>query len=544
MANFKPTYFELIFLLSFLALFLVSSCASMQQPTGGPRDTIPPKVVKESPSNLNRNFSAEKIVIEFDEFIKLSNEFSEVTVSPAIDQSPILKARKEKLEISFEDSLERNTTYTINFGKAIVDVNESNVLKNYTYVFSTGATIDSLSISGSVYNMLTQEKEKDVTVFIMPLSQDSLFGKKRSNLFTTTDTSGNFSLKNLRMDSYRIYALKETGGGDRVYNSPNEDIGFLKDPLVLDSNITGIRIGIFRESPRSFSVLDRKIESDGKLSFTFNQQLENPTLSIIDPAEFDSRKLVEFGSRRDSASLWLPEISFDSLKVVVSDNARPLDTVVLRRGKKDAYTRNVLLTSNVSNGKLRPGVPYQITTSTPIASFDAAKISLQLDSTKLSNYTIERVQGSQRRFNVLYNWRPGRKYSIRFSDGAFTDIMGGTSKTNTQQFQLDTDDSYGNLTVDISVPDSTKSYVVELLNPQKTVVKSTPIKSSQKITYSNYPTLKYRMRIVYDLNANGKWDTGNVPERRFPEKVWNYEKEFTLRPNWDLEEKIIIPPDQ
>jgi hypothetical protein len=130
--------------------------------------------------------------------------------------------------------LVKNTTYVINFGKGIQDVNESNVMKNFTYVFSTGPHIDSLSISGTVTNTLTREKEKDVTVMLFPLKQDSLlFGKKKPSIFTTTDSSGNFSLNNLHEDQYRIYALKEASP-DKIFNNDNELIGFLKNPSILN----------------------------------------------------------------------------------------------------------------------------------------------------------------------------------------------------------------------------------------------------------------------------------------------------------------------
>ena len=239
MAKIKKTIFlafpGLVFLYS---LFLIS-CASVQSPTGGPRDTIQPVIVKEIPKNLTRNFTGSEIEIEFDEFVKLSNEFTEISVSPAMDILPVYKSKKEILQISFEEALQKNTTYTINFGKAIADVNESNILKNYSYVFSTGDQIDSLSISGKVINSLTKQKLKDVTVFILPISQDSLFGKKKASFFTTTDTSGSFKLSNLREDKYRIYALSEQGG-DRIYNGNSEEIGFLNQAINLNKDTSNI----------------------------------------------------------------------------------------------------------------------------------------------------------------------------------------------------------------------------------------------------------------------------------------------------------------
>jgi len=308
MTKFTIRIFFKLILVSSIIILMFSNCASVQSPTGGPRDTIPPKITGEDPKNLTRNFRSDKIEIEFDEFIKLTNEFSEISISPALEVLPEFKAKKRILEIKFSEPLEEKTTYTINFGKAITDVNESNVLKNYTYVFATGDQIDSLSLSGTVTSSLTKEKLKDVTVFILPTRQDSLFGKKRASFFTTTDSAGAFSLKNLRQDTYRIYALSEQGGGDRIYNGQNEEIGFLKDPILLDKNIENIRLEIFKAVPANFSVAERKIESDGRILLTFNKPLLKPSVNVIDPIELNILKTVEISNTRDTARLWLPEI--------------------------------------------------------------------------------------------------------------------------------------------------------------------------------------------------------------------------------------------
>src|SRR5690606_268701 len=133
----------------------------------------------------------------------------------------------------------------------------------------------SLTITGTVTNTLSKKPVLDATVFIIPISQDSIFGKRRANIFTTTDSSGNFSLKYLRPDTYRVYALKEEGG-DRVYNSPNEEIAFLSAPLVFTKDTTGIKLELFRQEAGRFRIVDRKIEKDGKIVYMFNQKLSKP----------------------------------------------------------------------------------------------------------------------------------------------------------------------------------------------------------------------------------------------------------------------------
>src|SRR5687767_1268713 len=240
MGKFQRVEFQSILLALILTL---TACASMQQPSGGPKDTQPPKIVKTTPKNLSTQFKSKTIEIEFDEFVKLTNEFTEISISPATEKMPIFKAKKELLEIKFDEALDSNTTYTINFGKAVVDVNEGNILKNYSYVFSTGNKIDSLSISGRVKNSLSKDSLGDATVFILPVKQDTLFGKKRASIFTSTDSAGNFTLQNLRENDYFIYALKEESA-DRVYNSPDEEIGFIADTIHLDKNLSGLVLNV------------------------------------------------------------------------------------------------------------------------------------------------------------------------------------------------------------------------------------------------------------------------------------------------------------
>ena len=141
------------FILIFLSLF---RCANMARPTGGPKDSIPPKILSETPPNFTRNFDAKQIVLQFDEYIKLTNQNKEFSISPDLDKQPEYKVRKKSLHIILPDSLEKNTTYTINFGKGLVDYNEGNPIVNYNYVFSTGPELDSLSVAGSVKNAFTK----------------------------------------------------------------------------------------------------------------------------------------------------------------------------------------------------------------------------------------------------------------------------------------------------------------------------------------------------------------------------------------------------
>ncbi|HEY8928378.1 MAG TPA: Ig-like domain-containing protein, partial [Mucilaginibacter sp.] len=241
MLNKKGLFFGSLFA-AFCVILLNFGCANRQLPQGGPRDHDPPKLLKATPANMTRHFKDKVIQLDFDEYFRLTNTYAEISMSPTPAKLPEYKVKGKSLVITLKDTLEKNTTYVINFGKAIADVNENNVLKNFTYVFSTGEHIDSLSVSGQVINSLTQQREKDVTVMLFTLKQDSLlFGKKKPTVFATTDSAGHFSLNNLHPDDYRIYALKETAP-NKIYDNDAELIGFSSKVIHLEKDSDNIKL--------------------------------------------------------------------------------------------------------------------------------------------------------------------------------------------------------------------------------------------------------------------------------------------------------------
>ncbi|NEU09127.1 hypothetical protein GZH53_12445 [Flavihumibacter sp. R14] len=543
MPKFQIPYLKLNYLTLVTLISALWGCASIQQPTGGPKDKQPPKVVKATPKNLSTNFSLKKIQIEFDEFIKLNSEYTEISISPAMEKMPVFKARKELLEIDFDEALDSNTTYTINFGKAVVDVNEGNIITNFTYVFSTGNLIDSLSISGTVKSSLTKEPLKDATVFILPVKRDSIFGKGKPNIFTSTDSAGNFTLRNLREDNYFLYALKEEAA-DRIYNSPAEEVGFHKDTIHLDKNISGLELSLFKQVPETFAVKDRKIENDGRIVFAYNKPLVNGSIDILSPAALNSKKVVELTAEKDSAFLWLPDLTFDSLTVSLSADKQPIDTVQISRSKRDTYTKPLIITDNLGSGNLKPGTDPLLILSRPTDLFDNSKFSLLEDSVAISGLQILKDSTSLRRFKLKYPWRPEREYILKLADGALTDIFGNKSKNYSRTFSLDSEENFGSIALTFTVPDTSKNYIVQWLNAENKVIRTDLIKKDTVINYMRYPTAKYNVRVVYDENKNGTWDTGSIKLRRQPEHIWKFDKVLTLRPNWDLEEKVVIPKDQ
>lgn len=528
-------------MLFFILISLTWRCASIQQPMGGPKDSIPPKILSETPPNLTRNFNAEKIVIEFDEYVKLSNTQKEISVSPDVEQPINPRVKRKTIEVALPDSLEANTTYTINFGKAIGDFNEGNPLLNYSYVFSTGNVIDSLSISGNVIDALTKIPEKEIAVILIPTRQDSIFGKRKANIFTLTDTSGNFQLKNLREDTYRIYALKEENN-DRVYNAPGEYIGFLTDSIVLNKDTSGIHLEISKGLPKDFRLLDRKIEPTGKISFVFNKPLKRPDIVVLHPQNLDETKQITYNTARDSASMWLAELTFDSLKVQISDQGTVLDSVTLRRGRNEKYDRDFLILDNLSGNKVTRVKHIQLTAASPVQSIDRNKIILTEDSIPRTNFQLAKDTTAPWRYVLRYNWRPKRNYQLSLEEGAFLGFFGDKNKSVSKSFTMNETENFGDIVLNITLPDTNRQYLVQLINEKMDFIhRSVPIRKSGKIPFRQFPGGKYTIRIIYDENNNDEWDPGDVYLKRQPERVWYLGKTFIIRANWEQEEPITVP---
>ncbi|MFT4643835.1 MAG: hypothetical protein ACI8ZX_000231, partial [Planctomycetota bacterium] len=191
-----------------LLSILLFSCAEIVAPSGGEKDTQPPKVKKSSPENYTTNFNSNKIEIKFDEFIKLNSGGGNILISPSLENKPKFELIGKKVIIIFKEKLLKETTYIINFGSSIKDNNEGNILKDYKFIFSTGSFIDSLKIEGKVLNAFNKEAVDNVLVALYKKDEDSVLYKKPL-YFTKTNKEGQYSLENLKSNSYQIVALED-----------------------------------------------------------------------------------------------------------------------------------------------------------------------------------------------------------------------------------------------------------------------------------------------------------------------------------------------
>ena len=216
-----------------LGFVLFIACAQIVTPSGGPKDELPPLILEMNPEPFNTNFSGNLIEIEFDEYIKLHEPANQILISPPQRKSPEYVIKKKSLLVKFKDTLMENTTYTINFGEAIRDNNEGNVLGRLTYVFSTGAYLDSMQIEGKVLNAFDGSPADDAIVMLYDQDVDSLPLVTLPLYFGRTDAQGNFKLSNLKNIDYKIFSLRDENA-NYIYDIPEESVGFLDGMITPD----------------------------------------------------------------------------------------------------------------------------------------------------------------------------------------------------------------------------------------------------------------------------------------------------------------------
>ena len=316
-----------------MLMIVVYSCASMGNPDGGPYDEEPPKFIRSTPKPFAINSKEKKVTIEFDEFIKLEKAAEKVVVSPPQLEQPEIKASGRKVVVGLVDSLRPNTTYTIDFADAIVDNNEGNPLGNYAFTFSTGTTIDTMEVSGTVLSASDLEPVKNIQVGLHSDLSDSAFMKKPFDRVSRTDSRGHFSIRGIAPGKYRIYALMD-GNQNYLFDSKTEMIAFSdsiiipamedamrqdtiwKDSLTID---TIKSVGYTRFLPDDIILRAFKEENDRQYLTRSERDKENhfvltfsaradmlPTLKGLN---FDERDafIIEKTDRNDSICYWIKD---------------------------------------------------------------------------------------------------------------------------------------------------------------------------------------------------------------------------------------------
>ena len=326
----------------FTTALLAAACASMGTPDGGPYDEAPPIFLTSTPASNATNASENKITLEFDEFIKLQNAYEKIVVSPPQMQQPEIKANGKRITVELLDSLKPSTTYTIDFNDAIADNNESNALEAFSFVFSTGATVDTLGVSGTVLEASNLEPIKGILVGIHSDLSDSAFRTKPFDRISRTDSRGRFTMRGMAPGKYRIYALADANGNYR-FDQKSEKIAYL-DSLIIPYATPSWRYDTIWHDSTTVDSIKRvpyiRLQPDNIVLRTFQVPLKQQYL-VKNPREKHNSFKLFFSEAADT----LPTIrglDFEADDAFVVENNVTNDTILYWIKDSTIYNRDTL----------------------------------------------------------------------------------------------------------------------------------------------------------------------------------------------------------
>lgn len=535
-------YSSLIRILSVVCIAItIVSCANRGTPTGGEKDEEPPVITDEIPKNFSTNFKGDEIRIYFDEYVKIKNIRKQLIISPPMDVDPVIipmGGASKYISIKIKDTLQENTTYAFNFGESIVDNNEGNPYPFYRYVFSTGDTIDSLSVRGYVEDALLEKPEAFISVMLYEVDStytDSIVYKEKPRYITNTlDSLTTFSIDNIKAGNYKLVALKDKNGNYK-FDQKNDKIGFYEDYVSVPSGAE-FKLTLFKEEV-NFKAEKPKQEGATKIMFPYEGNYESMRIKVLGdtPEGYETRIVKD--NQTDTLYYWYkPKFEVDTTFFVVS-NEKYVDTFKHRFRKLDADT---LVIKSVTSGTLNFETDFTIEGNIPLSKIDKSKIQLiKRDSTEV-DFKIE-YDSISNRYTFPVKKEEGEKYFFRMLPETFTDFYGGVNKdTLNYTFRTKLQSDYGKLRVNLR--NAKFPLIVQLVNQNGAVLYERYTTESPVVDFTDIAPRQYSLRVIYDTNGNGKYDTGNYLLGIQPERVSYIPQEQMdeVRAGWDLIQEFIL----
>lgn len=536
--------FPILKIVFFLLLVTaLMQCAKRSTPTGGPEDKTPPRITNARPDNYSTNFDEKTIRINFDEYIKLKDLQKQLIVSPPLRNQPEIFPQgspSKYLEITLKDTLAENTTYVFNFGRSVVDNNEENPYPYFSYVFSTGPTIDSLSLSGVITDALQPKPDPFISVMLYRIDStftDSVIYKKPPTYITNTlDSSTSFTLTNLRAGRYLMVAMKDQAS-DYRFDPKNDQIGFVSEPVTVPSDSV-YQLQMFREIP-PFRAATPSLVAKNKIVFGYEGDPQGASITLLSQAPADFRSTIVPDPEKDSLVYYFTPFKTDSL-LFAYGKQQEIDTFRVRI--RDLYPDSLQI--NTWNKEPFSLVrPLALISNIPISQTNTERISVMRRDSVFMEVTA-RLDSTKTKLYLDWKSQPAQSYTVQLLPGAVTDFFG--KENDSLSFNATTRDlsELGSIRVTLSNVDS-YPVLVQITNEkgEPAYEKTAQSAASGPVEFQNIDPGMYRIRVIHDSNKNGKWDTGSYLEKRLPEKISYFPELIELRANWEIEQTFILNAD-
>ena len=570
MNRFLEKYFPVIPIGLVLGTMMFShSCANTTTPpSGGPKDTIPPVITKLFPYPGTTMVPVHKtqLTFTFNEYVVVKDQQS-IFLSPPMEKSPKYKIKGKSLIISFESDLDSNKTYTLDLTNAIADNNEGNMYPGYNLAFSTGAVLDSMYITGIVQDCNTLMPVKGATVMLYKDQADSAIFLRRPVAAGKTDDWGFFCLRNIQDTVYRLFAVMDANY-DNKYDATTEQVAFfdslirpvsvvkdsipelqkylMTDTLACLARNTQYELNMFKETPSTQMITNYERIGERTAYITFMAPYAKIDSLWIKGIPHE-KIITQFNIEQDSLEIWIndpaeqPDTLFLNVDYLKTDTlgklvpfveeiklAKPKELNVRKSAKKDIKKEDTTAVFSVS------AEPDKVEQTGFVVEFKYPVVETAFDSVTF-RYLNPRQQESKGKFTVTQdtlNLRryvirpeekllPGYEYFLNIPGKKFKDINGLYNDSLEVSVTLPNDETLSSLTLSLS--NVRNKYIVDMLNEKKDqVLRSYIIESDQTLSFPYLKAGKYSIRLTEDVNRNGIVDTGNLLERKQPEKVMFY----------------------
>lgn len=554
-----------------MAIFSHSCANTTTPPTGGPKDTIPPVIVKMEPLQGTTNVPTHRthLVLTFNEYVKVKDVQS-LFLSPPLEKPAKYRLKGKSVIVSFENDLDSNKTYTLDVTNAIADNNEGNMFPGYTLVFSTGDTIDSMMVTGIAQDCNTLKPLKGVTVMLYKDQADSAVFLHRPDAAVKTDDWGFFCLRNIQDTVYRLYAVVDENN-NKMYDPETERIAFIdslifpkikvndslpellkydmEDTVSCLARNTEYELNVFREKPSKQMIVNKERVGERTSYITFmapNAQIDSIWIEGVP----DEKLITQFNLQKDSLEIWVNDpkqqpdtfhlnvtyMKTDTLGLLNSFTeeiklAKPKELKVAKSARKDLKHQDTIAVFKV-DAKSENVEQYGFVLEFDYPLVESAFDSLVFRSVnpkqqeETGTYKVEQDSLNLRKYVVRpdVEFQKGYEYFLKIPHRKFRDINGYYNDSTEVKVALPNDDKLS--TLNLVITNVNNKYIIDLLNEKRDkVLRNYIIDKDCTLKFPYLKAGKYSIRITEDLNRNGIVDTGVLLEKKQPEKVRFYKLE-------------------
>ena len=525
-----------------LSIVVISGCAKRGSPTGGLIDSIPPVLINSSPKINSTNFDSDEIRLTFDEYVKLDKVEEQLIISPPLDKNSYevkpLNGVTKKVFLKFIDSLETETTYSINFGNSIKDNNEGNPLTFFSYTFSTGETIDSLYVRGNISDAFDKETDDYISIHLYRIDSifnDSIIFNNRPTYISNSLDSTNYQFKNLKEGKYLIVAIKDVDN-NYFFDPFYDKIGFI-DSLITLPRDSIINLKLFKEETTLIWDKPHFINSE-KIGFGYYGKLDLKNIKIESSIPDSVQYTYTKESEKDTLIFWLSKNSFDSLNFnLIEKDTTKLVTIKFDRAR-DTLIDSLSISPKTAN-VIHLKEAFKLSSNIPLKNIEDSLITIRDIDSLIVPFTTS-INENLDQIDIEFEVSPSDNYRVFILPEAIKDVRGVSNDTLQYNVVSQTLEDYGNVYLDV-IRNSESKFILHMINSNGEIIRE--FKNVNQDTTYNFDYVrsgKYTFRLIEDANNNDIWDTGNYLKKIKPESVYYFLNELEVRANWDLNETFNL----